>query len=254
MHERILDGKCALVSGGTRGLGAAISLELLRLGAYVIATYRDNVKAAEQFKLDHSEFVGQLTVRKCDVTCESSYGELSNYVTDVYGKLDILINNAGVNHRQFMNETTPDYWDYIIDTNIKEPFFFTRHFWSLLEKGAPSRIINISSVAGQYFGPKTVHYAVSKTGLNGLTKVLARYGAPDSIYVNALAPGIIMTEQTEKEFQSGDAQRIIQETTLLKRPGTLQDVCSAIKFLTDPQQHYLTGQVINLSGGAILNA
>ena len=114
------------------------------------------------------------------------------------------------------------------------------------------RIINISSVASQYHGPKTVHYAVSKAGLNSLTKVLARYGAPHNILINAVAPGLILTDQTKDEFESGDADPLI-DMTLLKRPGCEQDVVTACLLVADNEQSYMTGQVISVSGGAFLD-
>jgi 3-oxoacyl-[acyl-carrier protein] reductase len=113
------------------------------------------------------------------------------------------------------------------------------------------RIINMSSVAGQYHGPKTVHYAVSKAGLNSLTRVVARYGAEHNILVNAVAPGIVLTDQTADELASPAGQRIV-EMTLLKRPGHLEDITSTCVFLASDEQNYITGQVISVSGGAYL--
>lgn len=252
MAEICLKGKVALVSGGTKGLGAAIVEELLTLGATVYATYLNDHQAAKEFQEEQGSPC-QLRVISCDVRASESYTPLLNVIESETGRLDILVNNAGINMREFMEQTTEDSWDAVLGTNLRAPFFFTKNFWALLRRSAPARVINISSAAGQYYGPKTVHYAVSKTGLNGLTKVLARYGAAHSVYVNAIAPGLILTEQTRDEFESGAADEIINATTLLKRPGEIADVKSALRFLVDPQQNYLTGQVLNLSGGAVLN-
>ena len=120
----------------------------------------------------------------------------------------------------------------------------------MIENGG-GRIINMSSVSSQYHGPKTVHYAVSKAGLNSLTRVLARYGAPSNILVNAVAPGQILTDQTQDEFES-DAVKPLLEMTLLKRGGTQEDVVQACVYLADPRQSYVTGQVLAVSGGAYL--
>lgn len=248
----MLKGKRAIITGGTRGLGACISEEIVRQGASVCVTYRQDHHAAEEHLAHLKSFGTDVFAIKVDV-CDSEHVEwLVEEITKRFGQLDILINNAGINQREFFDETTSEVWDAILDTNLKAQFFITQALWPLLKTAAPSRVINISSVAGQYHGPKTVHYAVSKAGLNSMTKALARYGAADNIYVNALAPGIILTNQTAEEFASGDAMRIIEETTLLKRPGTLEDVQSAIRFLCDPQQNYITAQVIALSGGAIM--
>ena len=120
-----------------------------------------------------------------------------------------------------------------------------------MKKQQAGRIINISSVAGQYHGPKTVHYAVSKAGLNSLTKVVARYGAEHNIMVNAVAPGIMLTEQTADELASPAGQKIV-DMTLVKRPGQLRDVASTCVLLAADEQNYITGQVISVSGGAYL--
>lgn len=249
----MLLGKIAVVTGGTRGLGASISEELARQGASVCITYRQDEASAEKH-LDHlKSFSPDCFALQVDICDEEQIQLLRKKLTQRFGRLDILVNNAGINKREFFDETTPEVWGEIMDTNLKAQFFITQKLWSLLRAASPSRIINISSVAGQYHGPKTVHYAVSKAGLNSMTKALARYGADDNIYVNALAPGIILTDQTKAEFASGDAMRIIEQTTLLKRPGTLEDLQSAIRFLCDPKQNYMTAQVIALSGGAIMN-
>ena len=139
-----------------------------------------------------------------------------------------------------------------METNLKGPFVCSQEIFPIMIKNGGGRIINISSVASQYHGPKTVHYAVSKAGLNSLTKVLARYGAPHNIYINAVAPGLILTDQTREEFESGDAKPII-DMTLLKRPGCEEDVVSACLAVAENNQNYMTGQIISVSGGAFLD-
>ena len=168
-----------------------------------------------------------------------------------FGRIDILVNNAGVNKRGWFMEIADEDWDMIMAVNLKGPFMCCQEVFPLMIKNGGGRIINISSVAGQYHGPKTVHYAVSKAGLNSLTKVLARYGAPHNILINAVAPGLILTDQTKEEFESGAAKPII-DMTLLKRPGTEQDVVLACLAVAESKQSYITGQVISVSGGAFL--
>ena len=149
-------------------------------------------------------------------------------------------------------DLTDSDWDKVMNVNLKGPFICSQEFFSFYKnENEGGRIINISSVASQYHGPKTVHYAVSKAGLNSLTKVLSRYGAEKNILVNAVAPGLIITDQTKLEFESGQADKLI-DMTLLKKAGELDDVLSTCLLLAEPKQNYITGQVIAVSGGAYL--
>ena len=149
-------------------------------------------------------------------------------------------------------DLTDEDWDLVMNVNLKGPFICSQEYFAFFNnKKDGGRIINISSVASQYHGPKTVHYAVSKAGLNSLTKVLSRYGAEQNILVNAVAPGLIITDQTKKEFESGQADKLI-DMTLLKRAGKEKDVLSTCLLLAEPDQNYITGQVIAISGGAYL--
>jgi 3-oxoacyl-[acyl-carrier protein] reductase len=150
-------------------------------------------------------------------------------------------------------ETSDADWDYVLDTNLKGPFMASQEAFRIMEKQKFGRIVNISSISGQNHGPKTVHYAVSKAGLNSLTKVLARYGAPNGILVNAIAPGIIPTEQTETELNS-EGGRAYLDQTLLKSFGTVEDVSAAVLFLVSKSGSYITGQVISVAGGAYLGS
>ncbi len=172
-------------------------------------------------------------------------------VADRLGGIDILVNNAGINRRADFAETTDADWDAIMAVNLKGPFICTQEVFPHMIARGGGRIINISSVAGQYHGPRTVHYAVSKAGLNSLTKVTARYGAEHGILVNAVAPGIMWTDQTADELASPAGERIVA-MTLLKRPGKLRDVAASCVFLASDEQDYITGQVISVAGGAYL--
>jgi len=248
---KILEKKIAIITGGTKGLGFIISKELASLGAELIIIYKSDDKNAYRNLKKIKKLSPKSKIYKLDI---NSKNDLNDFYKNEIGskKIDILINNAGINKRQFMNEITEEDWDMVFNTNLKSLFFFTRKLWPNLKRAKYSKIINISSVAGQYHGPKTIHYSVSKAALNSLTKILARYGAKDKILVNAIAPGIFKTEQTLSEFKTQDAQKIIRETTLLGVPGKENDLSSLVRALIDPNQQYLTGQIISLSGGAII--
>jgi len=239
--------KVAVVTGGARGLGYAMSCALASDGWKVFATHK-HARIKPSFSNKHEN----ITNIKCDLGDREEVKNLECLIAKEHGYIDALINNAGINCRQGMWEIDEATWDSILNTNLKHQFFFTRNMWELVLASDLRRIIFIASAAGEYHGPKTIHYAVSKAGIISLTKVLARYGAKDNVFVNAISPGLIETEQTRDEFASGAADAIIKNTTLLQRQGFPSDVVSALRFLTDEKQRYMTGQVLSVSGGAIL--
>ncbi len=243
--------RIVLITGSSRGLGKGIAIDMAKEGYIPIITYINDKDAAIETLNEVSQFSKNSKIYKLDVTDRKNIKKVINEIIIDFSNIDVLINNAGINQRCSFDEISDEDWDSMLETNLKGPFMLTQECLKIMNKG--SRIINISSVAGQYHGPKTVHYAVSKAALNSLTKSTARYGAEKGIYINAIAPGLITTDQNKEEFESGAADKIINETTLLKRPGDIDDVSSACLFLCDDKQNYMTGQVIALSGGAILD-
>lgn len=256
MNERIinreLDGKVALVTGAGRGLGRGIALELAKNGCKVFLNYKTNQKAALSTLRKIVEFGGIAELVPANMSERREVVQLFDRIEKA-GRLDFLINNAGVNRRNTFMETSDEDWDYVLDTNLKGPFMASQEAFRIMEKQQFGRIVNISSISGQNHGPKTVHYAVSKAGLNSLTKVLARYGAPNGILVNAVAPGIIPTEQTESELNS-EGGRAYLDQTLLKTFGSIDDVAAAVLYLVSKSGNYITGQVISVAGGAYLGS
>jgi len=246
-----LDGNIALVTGASRGLGRAIAIGFAKEGADVVVNYLNNEKAAKETAAEITKIGRRVCLIQADVTSRKDIQRMIKEAENNFNKIDILVNNAGINKRGWFEEITDEDWDIIMETNLKGPFVCSQEIFPMMIKNGGGRIINISSVASQYHGPKTVHYAVSKAGLNSLTKVLARYGAPHNIYINAVAPGLILTDQTREEFESGAAEPIIN-MTLLKRPGCEEDVVSACLALAENAQNYMTGQIMSVSGGAFL--
>ena len=248
--EKSLDGQVALITGGSRGLGRAIAASLGNQGASVFFTYRHDVSAAKEVERQISRSGGSAVALKVDVTSRDSVRRGLEVLRDSAESLDILVNNAGVNVRKDFLDTTDDDWNLILETNLYGTFMVCQEAWPLF-RSSGGRIVNISSVAAQYHGPRTVPYAVSKAGIISLTKVLARYGAPLNILVNCVAPGLVLTDQTQDEFSSGDASKLL-EWTLLRRPTRLENVTSAVSFLVGMNQDNMTGQVLSVSGGAYL--
>jgi len=243
--------KTALVTGSSRGIGRAIALRFAQEGARVAVTYSTQEAMALRVCEELEQMGTEALCAHLDVTMRSSVQRVLAMIMERWGRLDVLVNNAGINKRGFFDEITDEDWDLIMDVNLKGPFICCQETFPYMIKQKEGRIINIASIAGQYHGPKTVHYAVSKAGVISLTKVLARYGAPHNILVNAVAPGIILTDQTRDEL-TGPAGEMIVGMTLLKRPGELRDVTSTCVLLASDEQSYITGQVISVSGGAYL--
>lgn len=248
-----LHNKVAIITGGSRGIGAGIAEKFCEEGASVVINYKSSQEQANNLCQGLQNRFGKERAMtfKADVTKVHEINAMFSQVFEHYQCIDILINNAGINQREHFEAITEEAWDSIFDVNLKGPFLCCQSIFPIFKRQNHGRIINISSVAGQYHGPKTVHYAVSKAGLNSLTKVIARYGAEHNIFVNAVAPGLIPTEQTYDEINS-DAGNQVLAMTLLKKAGKIQDVASACLFLAEEQQQYMTGQVLAVSGGAIL--
>lgn len=247
-----LKEKVAVITGSGRGIGREIALTFAREGADIVVNFVKHTEAAQEVAAQIIALGRRALVVQADVSQRSAVHELFKQVEMAFGRIDILVNNAGVNKRGWFEEATDEDWDWIMGVNLKGPFICCQEVFPYMKARQYGRIINISSVAGQYHGPKTVHYAVSKAGLNSLTKVVARYGAEHNILVNAVAPGIMWTEQTADELASQAGQKIV-DLTLLKRPGQLRDVASTCVLLAADEQSYITGQVISVSGGAYLD-
>ncbi|MBW3531036.1 MULTISPECIES: 3-oxoacyl-ACP reductase family protein [Shewanella] len=247
-----LTGKVALITGASRGIGAGIAEAFASEGADLIINYRTNDEAAFRVVSKLKNLGRKVVAIRADVSKRSEIQNLIHLAQIEFGRIDILVNNAGINQRGWFDEVTDEAWDMIMGTNLKGPFMCCQEVFPLMKANGGGRIINISSVAGQYHGPKTVHYAVSKAGLNSLTKVLARYGAEYNVLVNAVAPGLVRTDQTADEIDSPAGARVL-DMTLLKKAGRIEDISSACVFLASDEQQYMTGQILAVSGGAILD-
>jgi len=226
-----LAGKVAVITGASRGIGRAIALEYAREGAQVAVGYSEKADRAAEVVAEIEKAGGKALAVALDVRDRGQIKAGFAKVAEHFGGIDILVNNAGINNRCFFLETSDEEWDSIMQVNLKGPFICSQEVFPHMIKRGSGRIVNISSVAGQYHGPKTVHYAVSKAGLNSLTAVVARYGAEHNILVNGAK---------------------IVEMTLVKRAGQLSDVASTCVFLASDEQSYITGQVISVAGGAVL--
>ena len=237
-----LDGKVALVTGGSRGIGAAISRELAEAGARVAVNYRAGQEAAEKLASE----IGGLAAQ-ADVSSADEVQAVVERVESELGDLDILVNNAGVTRDTLIARMSDEDWETVIDTNLRGTFNTSRAVARKMLRRRSGAIVNLSSVVGVHGNPGQANYAASKAGIIGLTKALARELGSRGVRVNAIAPGYISTELTDvlNEEQRG----LILGNTPLGRLGEPGDVAGAVRFLCSDEAAFITGEVLLVDGG-----
>ena len=240
-----LTGKVALVTGASRGIGAAIAKTLARQGATVVAAARGS--NAEATVADIVRLGGKAEAASLDVTDASTVDSVVSGALSRHQRIDILVNNAGITRDQLMMRMKRDEWDAVIATNLTAAFSCTQAVLRPMIRQRGGRIISISSVVGQMGNAGQVNYAASKAGLIGMAKALAREVASRGITVNVVAPGLIDTDMT-RALAAGSAEHWAAQIPL-GRLGTPDDVANAVCFLASDEAAYITGQVIAVNGG-----
>ncbi len=243
-----LNNTIALVTGGGRGIGKAISLALAQAGAQVILTWAQDEASAKETVQTILAQGGTARAARLDVTSPLSVDALVADISAHEARLDVLVNNAGINNPTDFDCITPDEWDTILSVNLKGPFLCTQRCLDLLKKSSRASVINIGSVSGQYGGPRTAHYAASKAGLISLGQVIARFGAQWNIRCNTIAAGLIASDMADAGLQSPAVQKAA-ENVLLKRFGAVEEVANTAVFLASEASSYITAQTINVNGG-----
>ena len=244
---KLLEGKVALVTGATRGIGRAIALRFAEQGANVAFTYLSSVAAAESLGAE----IEALGVRA--VGCASNAADFADAHKVVektvaeFGTLDILVNNAGQTKDTLMLRMSEEQWDSIIDTNLKSAFNFTHAAVPVMIRRRSGVIINMSSIVGTNGNAGQCNYAASKAGLIGLTQSIAKEVGSRNVRVNAIAPGFITTDMTDK-LNDAIKQAIISSVSL-GRMGTVEDIANVALFLASDMSAYITGEVIKVTGG-----
>ncbi len=250
-----LSGVRALVTGGTRGIGRAISLTLAASGARVAVNYRSNASAAEALGREMGERHFEHMLLKADVAQERSVTTMLRRVNESWGGLDLLVLNAGIWRQGLIGAMTLADWRDTIATNLTGSFIVINEGLRLMiesENASPKRIILISSTSGIRGEAGYSHYSASKGGMISLTKSLAVELAPHGITVNAVAPGWIETDMTAAELADPVRSSAIRRTIPLGRPGDPDEVAAAVVFLASRQASYITGEVLNVNGGSVL--
>ncbi|MHB8066849.1 MAG: SDR family NAD(P)-dependent oxidoreductase [Desulfobaccales bacterium] len=243
-----LNSKVALVTGGSRGIGKAISLALAEAGAAVTLTYREGEEAGREVVAHIQAKGGRALAVQMDVRDRTAVRAAIAATEKHFGGLDILVNNAGINKPTDFDKITEPDWDEILAVNLKGPFFCAQEALPALRRRGGGSIINIGSVSGQYGGPRTAHYAASKAGLISLGQVIARFAARDHIRCNTVAAGIIASDMAAAGLQSAAVSKAA-EGILLGRQGTPEEVARVVVFLASEASSYITAQTINVNGG-----
>ena len=245
----LLEGKNALVTGGSLGIGAAVSLELAREGANVCFTYRTHEEEAHKIGYEISEIGRRVMSVKCDTSVFSEAEQVAINALKEFGRVDILVNNAGMNWDGVSWKMTEEQWDRVIDVNLKGYFNFSRQIVPLFKDQKYGKIVNITSINGLRGKFGQTNYSASKAGIIGLTKALAKELGAFNINVNAVAPGLIETGM----LQQADARDQIIEMAMgeivMKRVGQPEDVANAVAFLASDKARHITGEVVKVDGG-----
>jgi 3-oxoacyl-[acyl-carrier protein] reductase len=248
MSMKRLMNKNAFVTGGTRGIGKTVCVELAKEGANVAFSYRDSKDLAEKVMQELKEIGVQSFAFQADVRDRKALQESFSSIEHEWKCLDILVNNAGINKPTDFDKISDEDWDEILSVNLKGPFVCTQEALPILRKSKAASIINIGSVSGQYGGPRTAHYAASKAGLISLSQVIARFGAKDKIRSNIVAAGIISSDMGAEGLKSPAVAKAA-EAIMLGELGTYVDVAQAVIFLASDESRYITAQTINVNGG-----
>ena len=243
-----LDGQTTLVTGGGRGIGRAIAIALAEAGAQVVVNYANSASAADAVVEQITAAGGSAYALKANVSIEAEVDGLIKTVLERSGRLDVLVNNAGITRDGLLMRMKTDDWQSVIDLNLSGVFLCTRAVARPMLKQKSGRIINITSVVGLMGNAGQANYAAAKAGVIGLTKSTAKELASRGITVNAVAPGFIATDMT-KDL---DADLILKDIPL-GTFGTQEQVAGAVRFLAaDPAAAYITGQVLQVDGGMVM--
>ncbi|MCI8411666.1 MAG: 3-oxoacyl-ACP reductase FabG [Clostridia bacterium] len=240
--------KIAIVTGASRGIGREIAKTLAKEGIHVIANYNKSEQKAEELKKELKRENIDIDIFKADVSKREQAHELVEYTLKKYGKIDILINNAGIAEFKEFTQITDIEWNKMINTNLNSVFIMSQEVLKNMIHNKNGCIINISSIWGLVGSSCEVHYSTAKAGINGMTKALAKELGPSNIRINAIAPGIIDTEMNN-DIKEEDVD-IIKNDIPLGKIGKTEDIAKCVKWLIE--DNFTTGQIISINGGWVI--
>lgn len=246
----MLRGKCAIVTGSSRGIGRAIAKKLASQGVNIVLNYRSNDEQAIEVENELKEFGVEVLKVKADISKLDEAEKLIKAAKERFNKIDIMVNNAGVTIDKLLIRMKEEDFDNVINVNLKGVFNCLKSIAPVMLRQKCGNIINISSVVGLTGNAGQVNYAASKAGVIGMTKSLAKELGSRGITVNAVAPGFIETDMTQDLNE--EYKKKIQEEIPLKRFGAAEDVADVVSFLASDDAKYVTGQVIHVDGGMVM--
>lgn len=243
-----MKNKVAIVTGSSRGIGKAIALMLAEQGMKVVVTYNTELSKANDVLDKIKSFGGECMVEQFNAGNRKSIKNLVSRVVEKYKTVDVLINNAAIAQEKPFGTITDDDWEKMMAVNLQCPFIFSQEIVPFMIKNKWGRIVNIVSIGGQWGGFNQVHYAAAKAGLINLTRSLAKIYSKDGINVNAVSPGLVMTDMSSNELNTSAGLEKVKNIPIgrIARP---EEIASVVKFLCSEDSSYITGQTINVNGG-----
>ena len=246
----LLDGKVALVTGASRGIGRAVALKLAAEGAKVAINYAGSQGKAEEVKAEIEKLGSEAILVQANVADKDAVEDMVNQTVEAFGTIDILVNNAGITRDGLLARMKDEDFEAVVDTNLKGVFYCTKAVAKLMMKKRSGRIVNMASVVGLTGNAGQTNYAASKAGVIGFSKSAAKELASRGITVNMVAPGFIATDMTDAMNEK--AKEAVLGTIPMKREGSPSDVANAVLFLVSENASYITGQIVNVDGGMVM--
>jgi 3-oxoacyl-[acyl-carrier protein] reductase len=248
-----LSGKIALITGGSRGIGAACAEMLARAGADIVITYTKNKKAASEVQKRAEQFGVRCLVLKCDVASSSQVRNAVRNALKTFSRIDVLVNNAGIWTYGAIGEMTERQWDETMDINMKGTFLFTNAVVPIMKKQKGGKVINIASTAGQRGETFHSHYAASKGAMIAFTKSIGPELAPHNIIANCVAPGWVDTDMSADTLRDPAQADGVNKIIPRGRPATAEEIAGAVLFLSSEFSNHMVGSTISVNGGAVLS-
>lgn len=245
----LLEGKNAIVTGGSAGIGAATSLELARAGANVCLTYRKHEAEAKEFAQQIIDMGCKAIAVHCDIAQFDAAENVVKTALETFGSLDILVNNAGMNWDGVCWKMSEEQWDRVLEVNLKGYFNFTRHAAPLFKEQKYGKIINVTSINGLRGKFGQTNYSASKAGIIGYTKAVAKELGAFGVNVNAVAPGLIETQMLKESEARDKIIDMAMGEIVLKRVGQPEDLAHVVTFLASDRARHVTGEIIKVDGG-----